>query len=85
MSQDDRGAVWFVIGVGAAIALGVALTPLRTLVPASTLAFVFIALTIVVAEMGGRGPGLADGRRLRPQPELLPDRAVSLARDPQAR
>ena len=26
---------------------------------ASTLAFVFIALTIVVAEMGGRGPGLA--------------------------
>ena len=59
MSQDDRGAVWFVIGVGAAIALGVALTPLRTLVPASTLAFVFIALTLVVAEMGGRGPGLA--------------------------
>ena len=27
--------------------------------PASTLAFVFIALTLVVAEMGGRGPGLA--------------------------
>jgi len=59
MSQDDRGAVWFVIGVGAAIALGGALTPLRTLMAASTLAFVFIALTIVVAEMGGRGPGLA--------------------------
>ena len=59
MSQDDRGAVWFVIGVGAAVALGVALTSLRTIVSASNLAFVFVALTIVVAEMGGRGPGLA--------------------------
>ena len=59
MAQDDRGAVWFVIGVGGAVALGVALTPLRTIVAASTLAFVFIALTIVVAEMGGRSPGLA--------------------------
>ena len=56
MSQSDQGPVWFVIGVGAAVTLGVALTPLRTIVPASTLAFVFIALTIVVAEMGGRGP-----------------------------
>jgi len=59
MSQSDRGAVWFVIGVGGAVALGVALTPLRTHVTASNLAFVFMALTIVVAEMGGRGPGLA--------------------------
>ena len=59
MSQDDRGAVWFVIGVGGAVALGVVLTSLRSVVSASNLAFVFIALTIVVAEMGGRGPGLA--------------------------
>lgn len=59
MSQSDRGAVWFVIGVGGAVALGVALTPLRTIVSASNLAFVFIGLTIVVAEMGGRGPALA--------------------------
>ena len=59
MNHSDRGPVWFVIGVGAAVALGVALTPLRTTVSASTLAFVFIALTIIVAEMGGRGPGLA--------------------------
>jgi hypothetical protein len=59
MNQDDRGTVWFVIGVGGAVALGVILIALRTIVPASTLAFVFIALTIVVAEMGGRGPGLA--------------------------
>jgi two-component system, OmpR family, sensor histidine kinase KdpD len=59
MSQNDRGAVWFVIGVGGAVALGVALTSLRAIVTASNLAFVFMALTIVVAEMGGRAPGLA--------------------------
>lgn len=59
MSQSDRGAVWFVTGVVGAVALGFALTSLRTVATASTLAFVFIALTIVVAEMGGRGPGLA--------------------------
>ena len=41
MSQSDRGAVWFVIGVGAAVALGVALASLRVLVSASNLAFVF--------------------------------------------
>ena len=59
MDQSERGAVWFVIGVGLAVGLGVALVPLRTIVAASNLAFVFIAFTIVVAEMGGRGPGLA--------------------------
>ena len=57
--MSDRGAVWFVIGVGGAVALGFALTALRGVVSASTLAFVFLALTIVVAEMGGRAPGLA--------------------------
>jgi hypothetical protein len=51
--------VWFVIGVGGAVALGGALVPLRTLTTASNLAFVFLVLTIVVAEMGGRGPALA--------------------------
>ena len=59
MGGDDRGSVWFVIGVVTAIALGIVLTPLRTTTTASNLAFIFIALTIVVAEMGGRGPGLA--------------------------
>ena len=57
--MNDRGAVWFVIGVGGAVALGFALTGLRGVATASTLAFVFLALTIVVAEMGGRAPGLA--------------------------
>lgn len=43
MSQNDRGALWFVIGVGGAVARGVALTRLRTAVSASNLAFVFKA------------------------------------------
>jgi len=34
------------------------LIPLRTLVAASNLAFVFMAFTIIVAELGGRGPAL---------------------------
>jgi two-component system sensor histidine kinase KdpD len=38
--------------------LAIALIPLRTLVTASNLAFVFIAFTIVVVELGGRGPAL---------------------------
>jgi two-component system sensor histidine kinase KdpD len=58
-AMNDRGAVWFVIGVGGAVALGVVLTGFRGMATASTLAFVFLALTIVVAEIGGRGPGLA--------------------------
>ena len=57
--MNDRSAVWFVIGVGGAVALGFALTGLRGVATASTLAFVFLAFTIVVAEMGGRAPGLA--------------------------
>ena len=57
--MNDRGGVWFVIGVGGAVALGFALTGLRGVATASTLAFVFLAFTIVVAEMGGRAPGLA--------------------------
>src|SRR5262245_25926314 len=56
----DREERLFYAGGGplAAILLGVALTPLRGLTPASNLAFAFMALTIVVAEFGGRGPAL---------------------------
>jgi hypothetical protein len=57
--MNDRSAVWFVIGVGGAVALGFALTGLRGHATGSTLAFPFLALTIVVAETGGRAPGLA--------------------------
>jgi K+-sensing histidine kinase KdpD len=51
----------FYLGVGplAAVTLGVALVPLRGLTTASNFTFVFLALTIVVAEFGGRSPALA--------------------------
>jgi Domain of unknown function (DUF4118) len=46
----------FYLGAGplGALLLGMALTPLRGLTPASNLSFAFMALTIVVAEFGGR-------------------------------
>jgi len=56
-APPDR-AVWTVIGGGGAIALGAAMIPLRSLTVASNLAFVFLLLTIVIAEVGGRAAGL---------------------------
>jgi K+-sensing histidine kinase KdpD len=58
MRQGDESLVWIVAGGLGSMALGVALIPLRTLTPASNLAFVFLALTIVVAELGGRSAAL---------------------------
>ena len=58
MRETDRATVWLVLGVSGAIALGSVLVPLRGIVSASNLAFVFVILTIVVAEMGGRAAGL---------------------------
>jgi two-component system sensor histidine kinase KdpD len=58
MKGDDRGLVWVVTGALGSMALGIMLIPLRTTVAASNLAFVFLAFTIVVAELGGRGPAL---------------------------
>ncbi len=54
MDKQDEARVWMVAGGVASIILGVVLIPLRTLTPASNLAFVFLAFTIVVAELGGR-------------------------------
>jgi K+-sensing histidine kinase KdpD len=62
MEKDDReteSLVYASIGPIAAIALGIALIPLRGLTPASNFAFAFISLTIVVAEFGGRWAALA--------------------------
>jgi hypothetical protein len=56
MADWDR--IWIPIGVVGAIALGIALIPLRAATSASNLAFAFIAFTILVAELGGRGAGL---------------------------
>jgi hypothetical protein len=59
MQETERTTVWLVLGVTGAIALGAVLVPLRGVVSASNLAFAFIILTIVVAEVGGRTAGLA--------------------------
>ena len=59
MARQDSETLWIAIGALGAMALGVALIPLRTLTSASNLAFGFLALTIVVAELGGRTAGLA--------------------------
>lgn len=58
MSRNDRGAAWISLGGLGAMLLGVALIPLRGVTSASNLAFVFMAFTIVVAEVGGRLPAL---------------------------
>jgi hypothetical protein len=55
---DGTSGVWLATGGAAAIALGVILIPLRTVTSASNLAFAFVLLTVVVAEVGGRGAGL---------------------------
>ncbi|MBI3456537.1 MAG: DUF4118 domain-containing protein [Candidatus Rokubacteria bacterium] len=59
MSREEGIGVWLPAGVFGAIALAVGLIPLRAVTSASNLAFVFMALTIVVAEVGGRGAALA--------------------------
>jgi len=58
MNRADDARVWMVTGALGSMALAVALTPLRTQVAASNLAFVFMAFTIIVAELGGRGAAL---------------------------
>ncbi len=58
MSKQDDGLMWMVAGGLGSLVLAVLLVPLRTLTPASNLAFVFLAFTIVVAELGGRSAAL---------------------------
>jgi hypothetical protein len=58
MRGNDQGLIWTVMGALGAMALGIVLIPLRGVVAASNLAFVFLGFTIVVAELGGRSPAL---------------------------
>lgn len=58
MSRTDDARIWMVTGTLGSMLLAIVLIPLRTQVAASNLAFVFIAFTIVVAELGGRGAAL---------------------------
>ena len=59
MAREHSESLWIAIGPLCAMALGVVLIPFRTLTSASNLAFGFLVLTIVVAEVGGRTAGLA--------------------------
>jgi two-component system sensor histidine kinase KdpD len=58
MRRADDIRVWMVTGALGSMVLGTALIPLRGAVTASNLAFIFMAFTIIVAELGGRGPAL---------------------------
>jgi hypothetical protein len=57
-SEDDR-LIFLGGGPIAAVLLGMALIPLREVTTASNLTFVFLALIIVVAELGGRWAAVA--------------------------
>jgi two-component system sensor histidine kinase KdpD len=58
MNRADDVRIWMVTGALGSLVLAIVLIPLRSVVAASNLAFVFIAFTIIVAELGGRGPAL---------------------------
>jgi hypothetical protein len=59
MNDDANDLFALSLGAGGAIFLGMALTPFRGMTPAANFTFVFMALTIVVAEVGGRGAAIA--------------------------
>lgn len=59
MKDDANDLLTMSVGAGGAIFLGMALTPLRGLTPAANFTFVFMAFTILVAELGGRGAAVA--------------------------
>ena len=58
MKPGEDNRLWIVAGALGGLALGLMLIPLRSLTSASNLAFVFMAFTIVVAELGGRSAAL---------------------------
>ena len=58
MKRQEQVGVWIPAGALGALALSVALIPLRAVTSASNLAFVFIVFTIVVAELGGRAAAM---------------------------
>jgi hypothetical protein len=59
MADDTEGLFYLALGPTAAILLGAACVPLRGYTSASNFAFAFVALTIVVAELGGRWAAVA--------------------------
>jgi hypothetical protein len=59
MADDTERLFYLALGPMAAILLGAACVPLRGYTSASNFAFAFVALTIVVAELGGRWAAVA--------------------------
>ena len=59
MNDDEDQLLYLGLGPMAAILLGGGLIPLRDLTVPSNFTFAFLALTIVVGELGGRLPALA--------------------------
>jgi hypothetical protein len=55
----SESGLWAAVGVLGAIGLGIALIPLQAVTSASNLAFAFLVLTVVIAEIGGRTAALA--------------------------
>ncbi len=58
MQEKEDSRVWMFAGALGAVLISLALIPLRAYTAASNLAFVFLAFTIVVAELGGRAPAI---------------------------
>jgi K+-sensing histidine kinase KdpD len=58
MEDDDKDLIYLGAGPIAAILLGMALVPLRGFTTASNFTFLFLALTILVGEYGGRTAAL---------------------------
>jgi len=58
MNRNNDTPMWVVAGVAGSVGIGIMLVPLRNSVSASNLAFLFVAFTIIVAELGGRLPAL---------------------------
>lgn len=58
MREKDEIRIWMIAGTVGALVLAIVLMPLRTMTSAANLAFAFLALTIVVAELGGRQAAL---------------------------
>ena len=59
MDDDDDKLIYLGAGPLAAVLLGMALVPVRTFTIASNFTFLFLALTILVGEFGGRTAALA--------------------------
>jgi K+-sensing histidine kinase KdpD len=59
MESDSESILYAGVGPVAAVLLGMALIPLRGVTTASNLTFAFLALIIVIAELGGRWAAVA--------------------------